>query len=111
VVDTGIHHKRWTREEAIAYLEENTPNPSGDCRKAVERYIVMPGQATAYQIGKLRIMELRAYAETQLGEAFDLRDFHDVILLSGPVPLDILEERVHEWVALRQAKAKGSLRG
>ncbi|HRV80593.1 MAG TPA: DUF885 domain-containing protein [Planctomycetota bacterium] len=111
VVDTGIHHKRWTREEAIAYLEENTPNPSGDCRKAVERYIVMPGQATAYQIGKLRIMELRAYAETQLGEAFDLRDFHDVVLLSGPVPLDILEERVHEWVALRQAKAKGSLRG
>ena len=99
VVDTGLHHKRWTREEAIAYLTENTPNPDGDIRKAIERYIVYPGQATAYMIGKLKIMELRSRARASLGEDFDIRGFHDVILTSGPVPLSIMEENVDAWVA------------
>ena len=99
VVDTGIHHKRWTREEAIAYLTENTPNPDGDIRKAIERYAVYPGQATAYMIGKLKIMELREMARTELGDDFDIRGFHDAILLSGPVPLSIMEENVAAWVA------------
>lgn len=99
VVDTGIHHKRWSREEAIQYLTENTPNPDGDIRKAIERYAVMPGQATAYMIGKLKIMELREKARAELGEKFDIRGFHDTILTSGPVPLSIMEENVDAWIA------------
>lgn len=98
VVDTGIHHKRWSREEAIQYLTDNTPNPEGDIRKAIERYVVYPGQATAYMIGKLKIMELRGKAQAQLGEDFDFRAFHDVVLRSGPVPLSILEENVLAWI-------------
>ena len=99
VVDTGIHDKRWTREEAIAYLSENTPNPDGDIRKAIERYIVLPGQATAYMIGKLKIIELRERARTELGDDFDIRGFHDAVLTSGPVPLSIMEENVDAWIA------------
>lgn len=102
VVDTGIHSKRWSREEAIAYLTENTPNPDGDIRKAIERYIVYPGQATAYTIGKIKIMELREHARTELGENFDIREFHEVVLTNGPVPLDILEEQVDAWIASEQ---------
>jgi uncharacterized protein (DUF885 family) len=99
VVDTGIHDKRWSREQAIKYLKDNTPNPQGDIDKAIERYIVYPGQATAYLIGKLKIMELRTRAQTALGPRFDYRAFHDVVLQSGPVPLDILERRVDAWIA------------
>jgi uncharacterized protein (DUF885 family) len=99
VVDTGLHHKQWTREEAIDYLKENTPNPEGDITKAIERYIVMPGQATAYMIGKIKILELREHAKTELGDAFDIREFHDVIIASGPVPLSIMEERVNAYIA------------
>ncbi len=102
VVDTGIHHKRWSREQAIAYLTENTPNPSGDIEKAIERYIVYPGQATAYMIGKLKIMELRERAKRELGVNFDIRAFHDLILTSGPVPLSILEENVAAWIEREQ---------
>lgn len=98
VVDTGLHEKKWTREDAINYLLENTPNPEGDCRKAIERYIVMPGQATAYKIGMIKILELREDAKARLGEAFDIRDFHDVVLKDGPVPLQILEENVEVWI-------------
>lgn len=101
VVDTGIHDKRWSREEAIQYLRDNTPNPEGDMVKAIERYITTPGQATAYMIGKLKIMELREKARAELGEAFDIRAFHDLVLGSGPVPLDILEENVDAWIAAR----------
>ncbi len=99
VVDTGIHDKRWSREKAIKYLTDNTPNPESDIRKAIERYIVYPGQATAYMIGKLKIMELRAKSQKELGDKFTMGDFHDVILRSGPVPLNIMEERVNNWIA------------
>ncbi|WP_299296676.1 DUF885 family protein [uncultured Erythrobacter sp.] len=99
VVDTGIHSKKWSREEAIAYLSESTPNPQGDVVKAIERYITTPGQATAYMIGKLKIMELREKARTELGDKFDIRGFHDTVLVSGPVPLSILEENVDGWIA------------
>ena len=80
VVDTGIHDKRWTREKAIEYLMVNTPNPEGDAIKAIERYIVMPGQATAYKIGMLKILELRERARAALGPSFDIRKFHDIVL-------------------------------
>jgi len=99
VVDTGIHDKHWTREQAIQYLMDNTPNPEGDCKKAIERYIVMPGQATAYKIGMNKIVELREKAKAELGEKFDIRDFHDVVLKDGAVPLDVLEESVDTWIA------------
>ncbi len=99
VVDTGLHHKRWSREDAIAYLQENTPNPEGDIRKAIERYAVYPGQATAYMIGKLKIMGLRERAREAFGENFDIRQFHELVLANGPVPLSILEEQVDNWIA------------
>ncbi len=98
VVDTGLHDKRWSREQAIQYLVDNTPNPQGDIDKAIERYIVYPGQATAYMIGKLKIMELRSRAQDQLGNRFTMGDFHDVILKSGPVPLEIMEQNVDAWI-------------
>ena len=104
VVDTGLHHKRWSREEAMQWLADNTPNPPGDIEKAIERYIVYPGQATAYMIGKLKIMELREKARTTLGTKFDIREFHDVILKSGPVPLSIMEENVGQWIAARSGR-------
>ena len=81
---------------------ENTPNPPGDCRKAIERYIVMPGQATAYKIGMLEILKLRESTRQRLGDRFDLREFHDVILRDGPMPLTMLEERVTSWEATRE---------
>jgi uncharacterized protein (DUF885 family) len=98
-VDTGIHEMKWSRDKAIDYLIENTPNPEADSVKAIERYIAMPGQATAYMIGKLKIMELREQAKQELGEKFDYRGFHDTILKDGPVPLNILEENINNWVA------------
>ncbi len=99
VVDSGIHHLRWSRAEAVAYLQENTPNPQGDIERAIDRYTVYPGQATAYMIGKLKIMELRERARAALGDRFDIRGFHDAVLLSGPVPLDMLEHNVDAWIA------------
>lgn len=98
VVDTGIHAKKWTREKAIAYLLENTPNPKPDAVNAIERYIVMPGQATAYKVGMLKILELRREAETKLGDAFDLGAFHDFILGGGPLPLSVLEDEFEAWL-------------
>ncbi len=99
VVDTGIHQLRWTRQEAIDYLVENTPNPVADAEKAIGRYIVWPGQATAYKIGMLKIIELREKARDALGEKFDIRGYHDVILRNGPLPLSMLEEEVDKWIA------------
>jgi uncharacterized protein (DUF885 family) len=98
VVDTGIHHQRWTRDEAIEYMSDNTGMPRADVVTEIERYIVLPGQATAYMVGKLRIVELREQARERLGERFDLMRFHDVVLGSGAVPLSILERLVDEWV-------------
>lgn len=102
VVDTGLHYHQWTRQEAIDYLSENTPNPLGDSIAAIDRYIVYPGQATAYKIGMLEILRLRGIAEEALGEAYDIRDFHDVVLTQGAMPLSVLEERVNAWVASEQ---------
>ncbi|MCH8490041.1 MAG: DUF885 domain-containing protein [Oceanicaulis sp.] len=98
VVDTGLHHKGWSREEAIEWLVENTPNPRGDAERAIERYVVMPGQATAYMIGMLKILELREDARERLCDALDLREFHEVVLRDGAVPLAVLEDLVDAWV-------------
>ena len=103
VVDTGLHYHQWSREDAIEYLVENTPNSRGDATNAIERYIVMPGQATAYMIGMLKILELRERAETELGDQFDIRMFHEVILRDGAVPLAVLEELIDAWIAEVQA--------
>ena len=99
VVDTGVHAKRWSREQAIEFLLTNTPNPKGQSVKAIERYMVMPGQATAYTVGMLRILELREKAKTALGPRFDIRDFHEVVLGNGPVSLSVLDQLVEEYVA------------
>jgi uncharacterized protein (DUF885 family) len=99
VVDTGLHHKKWSREKAIQWLKDNTPNPDGDIVKAIERYIVYPGQATAYAIGMLEILKLRDRAKNKLGDKFDIRGFHDAILQSGAVPLDILAENINSFIS------------
>jgi uncharacterized protein (DUF885 family) len=98
VVDTGIHHRRWTREEAIDYMLANTGMAESDVVSEIERYIVLPGQATAYKVGMMKILELRQTAMDRLGDRFDLRDFHDVVLKNGAVPLDILERLVNEYI-------------
>ena len=105
VVDTGIHAKKWDREKAVQYYLDNIPNPEGDVRAEIDRYIVWPGQATAYMIGKLKIVELRDRAETELGDAFDIREFHDVVLANGSVPLDILEELVEDYINTNKNEA------
>ncbi|CAL2101354.1 Lipoprotein [Tenacibaculum sp. 190130A14a] len=99
VVDTGIHAKKWTREEGIKYYTDNTPNAELDAIKMVERHIVMPSQATAYKIGMLKILELRKKAKEALADKFDIRKFHDVVLTSGPLPLNVLEAKVDEYIA------------
>jgi uncharacterized protein (DUF885 family) len=102
VVDTGLHHHRWSREQAIAYFTENGLLSERDVIKEVERYINNPGQATSYMIGQLKILELRDRARQALGERFDIRDFHAVVLENGAVPLDVLEEMVDAWIATRR---------
>jgi uncharacterized protein (DUF885 family) len=103
VVDTGLHHKRWTREQAIDYMRATTGMTETDVVAEIERYIVMPGQACAYMVGKLKLLELRGRAQAALGEKFDLKEFHDVVLKNGAVPLSILERLVDEWIASKQA--------
>jgi uncharacterized protein (DUF885 family) len=108
VVDTGIHSKRWTREQAIRYFRENALLSERDAAKEVERYFNNPGQATSYMIGQLKILELRDRARQALGERFDIRDFHAVVLENGAVPLDVLEELVQAYTAERRSGRVGS---
>jgi uncharacterized protein (DUF885 family) len=103
VVDTGIHAKGWTEEQAIAYFKENSPIAEGQILSEVRRYFVWPGQATSYKIGMLKILELRAKAQQELGDKFDIRGFHDTILGGGSVPLDVLERMVNNWIEKNKA--------
>ncbi len=98
VVDTGMHYKGWSRQRAIDYFKSNAPKSELDIINEIDRYISMPGQALAYKIGQLKILELRAEAEKRLGEGFDIRAFHDVVLGSGAIPLDVLQATVHDWL-------------
>ena len=109
VVDTGLHSKGWTEEEAWEYFTENAAVTDQQARSEIQRYIVMPGQATAYKIGMIKIQELRARAEAQLGDAFDIRGFHDVVLGGGTVPLDVLETRVDQWITSQSANCSRPL--
>ncbi|MCE6994434.1 DUF885 domain-containing protein [Saccharothrix sp. S26] len=101
VVDTGLHAHGWSREQAVEYLLRNTPLALVEIENEVDRYIAAPGQALAYMVGRLEILRIRAAAERELGERFDIRDFHDVLLGGGPLPLAVLDEVVSEWVRTR----------
>jgi uncharacterized protein (DUF885 family) len=98
VVDTGMHYKRWTREEAMKYMKETTGMSDTEVRVEIERYIVWPAQATSYKMGMLKILELRQKAKDALGEKFDIRKFHTIVLDQGIVPLFILEGIIDEWI-------------
>ncbi len=98
VVDTGIHRKRWTREQAVDYLVRNTALPESRAAREIERYIVLPGQACAYKVGELEILALRRHAQERLGPRFDLRRFHHVVLTNGALPLTVLERLVEDWI-------------
>ncbi len=98
VVDTGMHHYGWSREKAINYFRDNCAKSEQDIINEIDRYIIMPGQALAYKIGELKIKELRARAERELGDAFDLRAFHDVVLGRGAITLEVLEAGVEAWI-------------
>lgn len=101
VVDTGMHEQRWTRERAIDFMVEKTGMATSDVTAEIERYLVWPGQALAYKVGMMKILELREFARDQLGDQFDIREFHNVVLMNGSMPLDVLEQLVSDWVAAR----------
>ncbi len=104
VVDTGLHSRRWTREEAIAYMIEKTGYTDDEVTREVERYVVWPGQATAYKTGQIAMLEMRADAEATLGEKFDVREFHEVVLMNGGMPLGILESVLTDWAEQRRSE-------
>lgn len=99
VLDTGIHHKRWSRDQSIAYMRANTLSSDLDIAREVDRYFTTPGQATSYKVGQLKILDLREKAQRALGAKFDLKAFHEVILAAGPLPLDVVETRVDAYIA------------
>jgi prolyl oligopeptidase len=99
VVDTGMHYKGWTRQQAIDFFKDNAAKTEHDIVNEIDRYILWPGQALAYKIGQLKILQLRERAETELGDKFDIRAFHDELLGAGALPLDLLEQRMDRWMA------------
>jgi uncharacterized protein (DUF885 family) len=102
VIDVGLHYKKWSKEKAYQYMIDNTPNPANDSRKEIERYVVWPSQATGYKIGMIKILELREKAKKQMGAKFNIREFHDVVLANGAVPMNMLEKLVDEYIASKK---------
>jgi uncharacterized protein (DUF885 family) len=103
VVDTGLHAKGWTEQQAVEFFDANTSIPLTAVKSEVRRYLIMPGQATAYKVGMIKIQELRRKAETELGDKFDIKGFHDTVLGGGALPLELLERRVDQWIASRKS--------
>jgi uncharacterized protein (DUF885 family) len=107
VVDTGIHDKGWSRQQAIEYFNAHMAKAPKETENEVDRYITWPGQALAYKVGQLKFLELREHAKAELGEKFDIREFHDEVLRHGSLPMDVLEKTVGTWIDLqKKAKAK-----
>jgi uncharacterized protein (DUF885 family) len=104
VVDTGLHAKGWTKDQAVAFMKDNTALTDANIDAEVNRYISSPGQALAYKLGDLKILSLRHKAEAALGPKFDVRRFHDAVLGQGAVPLDVLEAQIDAWIADQQRR-------
>jgi uncharacterized protein (DUF885 family) len=102
VIDTGVHSMHWTREQMLEYFRAHSSMDDTNIQSEIDRYIAWPGQALAYKVGQLKILELRDKAKQALGAKFDLKAFHDEILDSGALPLDVLESRVNAWIAAQQ---------
>ena len=98
VVDTGLHSKRWTREQVVQFFHDHTSEDEVEVQSETDRYIVWPGQALGYKIGSLKITELRERARRELGDRFDIRAFHDEVLGAGALPMDVLEQRIDDWI-------------
>jgi uncharacterized protein (DUF885 family) len=99
VVDTGLHSKHWTRQQVVDFFHDHSPEDEVSVQSETDRYIAWPAQALGYKIGQLEILKLRQYAKDELGAKFDIRGFHDEILNGGALPMDVLKERIQEWVA------------
>jgi len=108
VIDTGMHYKHWTRQQAIDYFLAHAATTEYNATSEVDRYISWPGQALAYKMGELKIKELRQRAEKELGAKFDIRAFHDALLLDGPLPLTVLEKQVNTWIAAQKTGNVGT---
>ena len=102
VVDTGVHSQHWTRQQMVDYFHDHSAIDETNIQAEVDRYIAWPGQALGYKMGQLKILELRHNAQEALGPKFDLKAFHDVVLTSGALPLDVLEQRVNDWIATQK---------
>ena len=103
VVDTGLHAKKWTRDQVVQYFHDHSAQDEVDIQAETDRYIVWPGQALGYKIGQLKILELREKARRELGNRFDIRAFHDEVLGYGALPLEVLEQRINAWIQSRRA--------
>jgi len=106
VVDTGVHSQHWTRQQMVDFFHEHSTIDETSLQAEVDRYIAWPGQALAYKIGQLEILKLRDQAKKELGDKFDIRAFHDEVIDSGALPLDVLDERVTAWIASRKSEGK-----
>jgi uncharacterized protein (DUF885 family) len=103
VVDTGLHSKHWSRQQVVDFFHDHSAEDEVNVQSETDRYIAWPAQALGYKIGQLQILELRQYAKDQLADKFDIRSFHDEILNGGALPMNVLKERIHDWVALQKS--------